>query len=170
MKSIGIFYGSTYGMTEKVAERMKTTFGKEVDVDVDVYNLKDITIDDMKKYDNLIFGTSAWGIGEMQDDWERFIDAFEDFDFSRRKVALFGLGDQKNYPESFVDGLGTLYCRLPDKSVVVGQWPTKGYDYYFSLADIEGKFVGLVIDEHNQASKSTERIKQWVEQLKKEFL
>ncbi len=167
MKPIGIFYGSTYGMTEKVAQQIKEAFGKSAQVDV--YNLKNSTIDDMKKYDNLIFGTSAWGIGEMQDDWERFIVELEDFDFTGKKVALFGLGDQKEYPESFVDGLGTLYCRLPVKDVIIGQWPVEGYNYYFSLADIDGKFVGLVIDQHNQKDKTPERIKKWVAQLKKEF-
>ncbi len=168
MKPIGIFYGSTYGMTEKAAIKIKKAFGKNIKVDV--YNLKNSSIDDMKKYDNLIFGTSAWGIGEMQDDWERFIDKIEDFDFSEKKVALFGLGDQVEYPESFVDGLGTLFCRLPNKSVVVGQWPTQGYNYYFSLADIEGTFVGLVLDEHNQKEQSEKRINQWVKQLIPLFL
>ncbi len=167
MKPVGIFYGSTYGMTEKVAGQIKEAFGKSAEVDV--YNLKNSTLEDMKKYDNLIFGTSAWGIGEMQDDWERFIDQFENFDFTGKKVALFGLGDQKEYPESFVDGLGTLYCRLPDKSVIVGEWPVEGYDYYFSLADIDGRFVGLVIDEHNQKNLTPQRIKKWVDQIKKEF-
>jgi len=167
MEPIGIFYGSTYGMTAKVAEKIKKAFGGE---NVDVYNLKNASLDEMKKYKNLIFGTSAWGIGEMQDDWERFIDNLEEFDFSNRKVALFGLGDQKEYPESFVDGLGTLYCRLPDKSCVVGETSTDGYDYYFSLAAKEGKFVGLVLDEHNQKNLTDERIQKWVEQLKKEFI
>ena len=167
MKPIGIFYGSTYGMTEKVAEKIKQTFDNE---QVDLYNVKEATAEDLAKYDNLIFGTSAWGIGEMQDDWERFIVNLETFDFSGKKVALYGLGDQKEYPESFVDGLGTLYCRLPDKSVVVGFWPTEGYTYYFSLADKDGRFVGLVLDEHNQPDKSSTRIKKWVDQLKKEFL
>ena len=167
MKPIGLFYGSTYGMTEKVAEKIKQAFDKQ---QVDLYNVKDTGVKDLAKYDNLIFGTSAWGIGEMQDDWERFIVNIEGFDFSGKKLALFGLGDQKEYPESFVDGLGTLYCRLPDKSVVVGEWPSKDYSYYFSLADKDGKFVGLVIDEHNQPEKSGTRIKQWVAQLKKEFM
>jgi len=167
MKPIGLFYGSTYGMTEKIAAKIKQAFDKE---QVELYNVNDAGAEDLAKYDNLIFGTSAWGIGEMQDDWERFIVNLEDFDFSGKKLALFGLGDQKEYPESFVDGLGTLYCRLPDKSVVVGLWPAKDYTYYFSLADKEGEFVGLVIDEHNQAEKTGDRIKEWVSQLKKEFL
>ena len=167
MESVGIFYGSTYGMTEKVADKIKKAFGRSK---VDIYNLKSATIEDMKKYKNLIFGTSAWGIGEMQDDWEYFIDNLAGFDFTGRKLALFGLGDQKEYPESFVDGMGTLYCRLPDKSCVVGETSIEGYDFYFSLANKDGKFIGLVLDEHHQKNLTDERIKKWVARLKKEFI
>ncbi len=167
METIGIFYGSTYGMTEKSAEKIKKAFGN---AKVDLYNLKDATVVDIAKYNNLVFGTSAWGIGEMQDDWEMTIDHLTEIDFTGRKVALFGLGDQKEYPESFVDGLGTLYCRLPDKSCVVGSWPVEGYEYYFSLADKDGTFLGLVLDDHNQADLSDKRISDWVKQLKKEFI
>lgn len=167
MEAIGIFYGSTYGMTEKSASKLKKAFGN---TKVDVYNLKNASIEDMVKYKNLIFGTSAWGIGEMQDDWELFVDNLSKIDFSEKKVAIFGLGDQKEYPESFVDGLGTLYCRLPDKSSVVGFWPVDGYNYYFSLAEMDGVFVGLVLDDHNQADLSEKRISDWVKQLKKEFV
>lgn len=167
MEAIGLFYGTTYGMTQKSAEKIKKAFGN---TKVDLYNLAHASIDDMKKYKNLIFGTSAWGIGEMQDDWEMFIDNLSEMDFSDRKIALFGLGDQKEYPESFVDGLGTLYCRLPDKSCVVGSWPIEGYNFYFSLANKDGQFIGLVLDDHQQKSKSDQRIKTWVAQLKKEFI
>ena len=167
MEPVGIFYGSTYGMTARVAEKIKKAFGRSK---ADVYNLKDVTIENVAGYKNIIFGTSAWGIGEMQDDWEYFIDNLPQIDFSDKKLALFGLGDQKEYPESFVDGMGTLYCRLPDKSVVVGEWPSKGYDFYFSLACKDDKFVGLVLDEHNQKDLTDERIKKWVAQLKKEFV
>ncbi len=166
METIGIFYGSTYGMTKKAAEKIKKAFGRSK---VDIYDLKNSSVEDIKKYTNLIFGTSAWGIGEMQDDWELTIDNLSQIDFSERKVALFGLGDQAEYPESFVDGLGTLYCRLPDKSCVVGQWPVDGYDYYFSLADKDGSFIGLVLDDHNQEDMSDKRIADWIKILKKEF-
>ena len=105
----------------------------------------------------------------MQDDWEMTIDNLSQINFTDKKVALFGLGDQDEYPESFVDGLGTLYCRLPDKSCVVGMWPVKGYEYYFSLADKDGEFVGLVLDDHNQEDQTDKRITDWVKILKKEF-
>ena len=159
METIGLFYGSTYGMTEKSATKIKDAFGS---IKVDIYNLNNSSVQDMVKYKNLIFGTSAWGIGEMQDDWELAIDELSSIDFSNKKVALFGLGDQKEYPESFVDGLGTLYCRLPFKQNIVGAWPIADYNYYFSLADKDGEFVGLVLDDHNQADLSDSRISKWV--------
>jgi len=167
MKPVGIFFGSTSGMTQKSALKIQQAFGKKM---AEVFNLKTATVDDMKPFSNLIFGTSAWGIGEMQDEWEMTIDRLSTLDFSEKKVALFGLGDQKEYPESFVDGLGTLYCRLPEKSCVVGFWPVEGYDFYFSLADRDGQFVGLALDDHNQEDLSDERISKWVEQLKTEFI
>jgi flavodoxin I len=167
MKPVGIFFGSTSGMTQKSALKIQQAFGKKM---AEVFNLKTATVDDMKPFSNLIFGTSAWGIGEMQDEWEMTIDHLSTLDFSEKKVALFGLGDQKEYPESFVDGLGTLYCRFPEKSCVVGFWPVEGYDFYFSLADRDGQFVGLALDDHNQEDLSDERISKWVEQLKTEFI
>ena len=106
----------------------------------------------------------------MQDDWEQLIDDLVDLNFKGKKIALFGLGDQIEYPGSFVDGMGTLYCRLPVKDQIVGFVSTKGYDYYFSSAEKDGEFVGLAIDEDKQAELTTKRIKQWVAKLKKEFV
>ncbi len=166
MKKIGIFYGSTSGATKLVAEKIQKAFGKKAEL----HNIKEATIEMIDEYPNLIFGTSAWGIGDMQDDWEDFIDELSEIDFEGKKVALFGTGDQEEYPESFVDGLGTLYCRLPDKSVVTGFWPKEGYDYYFSLAEKDGQFVGLAIDEDKQPELTDERIEKWVKQLKNELV
>lgn len=166
MENIGLFYGSTHGATEEIAKMIQEEFGKD---HVDLINIKDAKASDLEKYKNVIFGTSAWGIGDMQDDWERFVYKLEYVDFSNKKIALFGLGDQKEYPESFVDGLGTLFCRIPAKQQVVGYWPTSGYKYYFSIAERDGKFVGLVIDQHSQKRQSKTRVKKWVEQLKKEL-
>ncbi len=166
METVGIFYGSTAGSTRSVAEKIQKILGKNAEV----HNIRHASVEQIERFTNLIFGTSAWGIGDMQDDWESFIDNISDINFSGKKLALYGMGDQQEYPESFVDGLGTLYCRLPDKSIVIGAWPTIGYKYYFSLADNNGKFVGLVLDEENEADKTDERINIWLSQLKKEFI
>lgn len=168
MAEIGLFYGgSPEGSTQKVAELIKSALGKS---NVDLYNIAGVEPKDIEKYKYLIFGTSAWGIGDMHSDWEMFINELAEISFEGKKVALFGLGDQKMYPESFVDGMGTIYCRLPDKSLVLGYWPTKGYEYYFSSAEKDGEFVGLAIDDDTQPELTEERVKKWAAMLKKEFL
>jgi len=166
MKKIGLFYGSTSGRTRKVAEQIRKALGEK---SVDIFDIKHVQPADILKYSNLIFGTSAWGVGDMQDDWEVFIDDIVEQDLSGKKIALFGLGDQAEYPGSFVDGLGTLYCRMPVKENIVGYTATEGYEYYFSSAEKDGKFVGLAIDEDTQHELTAGRIRKWATQLKKEF-
>lgn len=65
--------------------------------------------------------------------------------------------------------MGTVFCRLVHKENVVGFWPIKGYSFYYSTAEMDGKFVGLAIDEDSQPELTEERINKWVEQLKGEF-
>ncbi len=168
MKKIGLFYGgSPNGSTAKVAGMIKDAFGENL---VEIYNVANASVEELEKYDNLIFGTSAWGIGDMHRDWEMFIDKFSEIKFKGRKVALFGLGNQKLWPESFVDGMGTIFCRLPDKSIAVGYWPVEGYSYFFSTAEKDSNFVGLAIDEDTQPDQTPDRIQRWVQMLKKEFI
>jgi len=74
MKKIGLLYGTSTGRTKKVAEQIKKEFGAR---NVDLHNIRDTKPETILKYDNIIFGTSAWGVGDMQDDWEIFIDDIE---------------------------------------------------------------------------------------------
>jgi len=50
---------------------------------------------------------------------------------------------------------------------VIGQWPTDGYSFTDSEALINGKFIGLPIDEDYEADKTIARVKGWVELIKK---
>jgi len=166
MSKIGIFFGGKdNGSTAKVARKIQELLGAE---DASVHNVSSAAKQDVEKYDFLILGTAAWGIGEMHSDWERFIDKLVEADLTKKKVALFGLGDQKLYPESFVDGMGTIFCRLPNKENVVGYTHTRGYNFYYSTAEKDGKFVGLAIDDDTQAEFTEKRIKDWVKQIRKE--
>ncbi len=167
MAKTGLFYGgSPKGSTYKVAALIQKELGKK---NVDIHNIADVRPADIEQYKNLIMGTSALGIGDMHRDWEMFIDDLSEINFEGKRVAIFGLGDQKMYPESFADGMGTIYCRLPDKSGVVGFWPLEGYKYYFSSAEKDGQFVGLAIDDDSQPELTEERVKKWAEILKREF-
>lgn len=167
MSKIGIFYASAMGNTEAVALDLQSEFGED---QADVIHVADADKKTISAYDYLIIGGSTWGAGEIQDDMEDFFQLLDEVDLQNKKVALFGLGDQVAYPYAFADSLGDLYDKMVGKKAnIVGSWPTKGYEYKSSKAERDGKFVGLVMDVDNQPEKTDERVKKWVEQLKKEF-
>ena len=165
MKRIGIFYGSTSGNTEKAARLIQAECGAD---DVTLYSVAKSIPQDMLSFDILILGTSTWGYGDMQDDWADF--AIDGIDFTGRTVALFGLGDQESYTDTFVDGMGILYSRIVDHGGHInGQVPKDGYTNSGSLAIVDDMFVGLPLDEDNQADRTEERIRNWVKMLKEQW-
>ncbi len=166
MAKIGIFYGSSTGHTEKVADLIENAFGE----DAMTINVADASEKDLDKFPYLILGTPTWEIGGMQDDWDDFAEVLEKANLKKKKVALFGLGDQENFPDGFTDGMGVLYRKIEGKTKIVGAWPTEGYEFDESEAVKDGKFVGLVIDEDNQPKLTAERVTKWVAMLKKEFV
>lgn len=135
-----------------------------------MFDVAKATKDDLEKFDNLIFGTSTWGFGELQDDFDGFMKQIEAANLSGKTVALFGCGDQESYSDTFVDGMGLVWQSLQGKGCnIVGQTSTEGYSYSNSQSDVEGKFVGLAIDENNQSDQTADRVKAWVEVLKNAF-
>ncbi|MGB3512597.1 MAG: flavodoxin domain-containing protein [Microcoleaceae cyanobacterium] len=80
-----------------------------------------------------------------------------------KKLLNFRTGDQEGYPDNFQDAMGILEEKISSLSAtIIGDWSTDSYDYNESKAVKNGKFVGLAIDEDNQAELTQERIKKWV--------
>ncbi|MFW5759429.1 MAG: flavodoxin [Cyclobacteriaceae bacterium] len=161
MNRTAILYGSSTGITERAAKQTLKL------LNADIYNVADNHVEELKTYDNLIFGVSTWDIGDLQDDWESFFPELENTDLNGKTCAIFGLGDAASYPDIFVDGIGTIYTAIENKGCkIVGFVATDGYDYIASTAEIEGEFAGLPLDEDNESNLTTERIDKWVERLK----
>ncbi len=138
--------------------------------DIETVNLDEAWEEDFSKYENFILGTSTWFDGELPDHWDEIVPKIKTIEFKNKKVAIFGLGDQKNYPDNFVDGIGILAALFEEKGAeIVGYTSTEGYDFTHSMAVRGDEFCGLAIDFENQSKKSSERVKAWVEKLKKEF-
>lgn len=155
----GIFYGSTTGTTEMVAEKVGALLGADV--------MPAAEIDKVENYDFVIFATSTWGMGDLQDDWFGALEALAGKNLSGKKVALIGIGDQASFGDTFVDGMGTIYEEIKDKGItLVGKTSVDGYDFSSSKAVIDGEFAGLVIDENNQSELTEERITAWVEKVR----
>lgn len=167
MGTIGLFYGTSTFNTEHVAELIAKDFGDDI---VDLYNIADADPDKLTRYDLLIFGVSTWGAGELQEHWQTWIEHLTPQRLAGKKVALFGLGDQKAFPDKFVNALGTLAERVAIAGAdVVGAWPTEGYEFNDSRAVLAGQFVGLVIDQDRQEQLTGQRVEQWVAQVRQAF-
>lgn len=159
-----VFFGSSTGNTESAAEQIAEKLG------ADLYNVADSPTDKIAEYDNLIFGSSTWGVGDLQDDWEGFISELEDAKLEGKVVAIFGTGDSSSYPDTFVNSIGTIYNALESSGCkFTGSTSTEGYEYDESAAEIDGKFVGLPLDD-SQDDLHDERIEKWVEEIKKDLI
>jgi flavodoxin I len=167
MKKIGLFFGTQTGNTEAIAETIQAALGKDV---VELHNIGESGVSDFDGYNLLIIGSPTWNIGELVADWEGFYEEFDAMDFSGKKVAYFGLGDQVGYSDNFMDAVGILEAKITERGgQTVGYWAIDGYDFNESKALRGGKFAGLAIDEDNQPELTKSRIQTWVKALKVEF-
>ena len=163
MNKIGIFYGSSGGNTQSVAKNIAKKLGIG---ESDIHDVAKAKASDLAAYEALIFGSSTWGLGDLQDDWEGFIDEVAKADLSGKKVALFGCGDSSSYPDTFCDAMGKIYQAIKDKTTVVGFTDSEGYSFDASEAVVNNQFAGLALDEDNESGLTEGRINQWIESLK----
>ncbi len=168
MTKVAIFYGSSTGATQAVAEIIASKLnGYSTDL-IDVANAK---IDDIDKYNNIIFGTSTWGVGDLQDDWELFLPKVEKVNLNGKVIALFGIGDSEGFASSFVDGMGTIYESIKNKGCkIVGLTNANGYSFSESKAFVGGNFVGLPIDDTNEPDLTETRIDKWIKDISQFFI
>lgn len=168
MEKIGIFYGSTEGNTERIVNQLQQSLGGEPMVML--HNVNSATVDDLQPYTNVVLACPTWDIGQLQEDWESFIDEIEKADYTNKRVTFVGLGDIDGYPDTYQDALGIIYDRIKNTTATfVGAWPIDGYEFEGSKAVVNGKFLGLCLDEDNEKELTPGRIEKWVAQLKKEF-
>ncbi|QOI11119.1 flavodoxin FldA [Blochmannia endosymbiont of Colobopsis nipponica] len=164
---IGIFFSSDTGNTEKIAKMIRNQFGMNV---ADMFDVAISTKEDFERYDNLLLGIPTWYYGEPQCDWEDFLPILKTIDFSEKKVAIFGCGDQEDYAEYFCDAMNILREIIEKNgATLIGKWPKTGYHFTSSKSIIEKDyFIGLAIDEDRQPEMTPIRIKNWVKQIKNE--
>ncbi len=166
MKKTGIFYSFRSGKSKQQAQKIV----KAVDLPIEEVDADTLTHDIFMSYDNYILAVPTWFDGELPNYWDEFLPAIEDEKLKGKKFAIYGGGDQKGYPENFVDGVGIMAEFLEDRQgKIVGFTSTEGYTYEESRAVRGKQFVGLALDIENQAALTKERVENWGKQLNKEF-
>lgn len=163
----GLFYSFSALKSKQVAKHIIEAWGKTGLKEVDADTARG---EDLGKYDSLIMGVPTWFDGELPAYWDDMIPEIETLDFNGKKVGIYGLGDQKGYPENFVDGIGLMARILREQGAeIVGHTSAEGYSFESSSALENNSFIGLALDFENQSGLNGDRIKNWVTQLKKEF-
>ena len=135
-------------------------------------NVNRATPETLLRYDTLILGTPTYGEGSLpgkanrnnEESWLEFLPGIEGTDFSGRRIALYGLGDQEEYPESFLDAMRDLHDAFSTAgATMVGSSPVEGFEFKRSRAVEQGRFIGLALDQHLQHLLTDQRIEDWLD-------
>ena len=176
MAKIGIFFGTDTGRTRLIAKQIAKKLG---DVAAPPVNIGRTARADFLAYDALIIGSPTLGDGELpglstglaQPSWEEFLPQLAGADLAGKVVAIYGLGDQIKYPGEFVDAIGLLHAALrAGGATLIGRWPIAGYAFTASQAARDEYFLGLALDQINQASLTEQRIDAWLAQIRPALL
>lgn len=160
----GIFFGSTTGNTENVALQICALISGSR-----MSPVADAVRTDFEACDLVVLGASTWGFGDLQDDWADNLESLRAANLQGKSVAIFGLGDQIGFPDTFVDGIRDLHDAAVDAGAkIIGKCSADDYECSGSAALEEGQFLGLPLDQDNQAELIEERIHVWVDRLLRE--
>jgi len=172
MAKVGVFFGTDTGNTRRVAKDITTTLGSAIAAKP--VNIRNATVEDLLGFDTLILGTPTYGEGQLPglstgnatESWEEFLPKLEGHDFTGKKVAIYGLGNQKGYPDEFVDAMFYLYDQFEQcGATLIGAWDIEGYKFQKSKAVVDDRFVGLVLDQENQKELTPTRLETWLANL-----
>ena len=172
MEKIAIFFGPLNGSVHRVAKLIASKIGPET---ADLIHITEASATDLEKYTKIIFGISTVGKDSWQQkfdntDWSHFLPIVSAFNFTGKKVAIFGLGDHITYAYHFVDSMGLLGKVVKKQGgELFGRVSTQGYTFQDSDAIVEGQFIGLPVDEDFEPELTEERVAAWVDSLMKEF-
>ena len=172
MSNLAIFFGPENGAVHRVAKSLASKMESQ---NPELIHVNDASADDLARFETIIFGISTIGRDTWDQkfgnvDWAKFMPTVSAFDFTGKKVAIFGLGDHITYAYHFVNSMGILAkVVIKNGGQLVGKVSPEGYDFQDSEALEGGMFLGLPIDEDFEDDKTDSRLDGWVVQLNKEF-
>jgi len=173
MSKTAILFSPVGGNVNSVADKLGVMIGNDK---VDIIPVKEVESEALINYSQIILvgstvGADHWTNQILVDEWEAFFARIGEFSFEKKKVAIIGLGNCVLYPEHFADGMANLYKRVTTQNAeVFGFVDAKDYDFTDSKSvNEEGYFVGLAIDEDNEADLTPERLKKWIDTIQSDF-
>jgi flavodoxin I len=166
---VGLFYSTSTGNTQAAAEWIQEKFAKHGDIAAPV-DICEAKVSDMQAFDSLIVGAPTWNTGADEGRsgtvWDDVLDELGALNLKGKKVAIFGCGDSVAYGEYFCDAIEEIYMALePSGADFIGKTDPAGYDFSDSKSLVDGKFLGLPLDDDNEVDKTETRVENWCTQL-----
>ena len=96
MSKVVFIYGTTSGNTEWVVKSVSEAM-KEAQMEVELVRVEGAKLEDLAKYDLVVFASPTYGVGNLQEYFEPFFNEFRKQKFEGKKFAGIALGDSKNY-------------------------------------------------------------------------
>mmetsp|Transcript_3614 Transcript_3614/g.9047 ORF Transcript_3614/g.9047 Transcript_3614/m.9047 type:complete len:217 (-) Transcript_3614:179-829(-) len=176
--AVGLFFSTTTGHTEEAAEMIKSKWSGGIESPAEI---ADVDASSLAGFDGLVVGAPTWNTGadEMRSGtaWDDVLADIRKLNLKGKKVAVFGCGDSLSYGDYFCDAIEEVHSSFKAAgATMVGEWKvdgsSKNHTYEFGESkSCKGKvFLGLPLDYDNEDDLSEPRIKEWVDQLKKEGL
>ena len=161
-----LIFGSNTGNTGYVAGLIIEALKPEITLDI--IDVDDIDAEDLSKMDFALCGIPTWDVGQLEQGWNEIFDGLDDVDLEGLTVAMFGLGDQSTYIETYQDAMGILYRKMIERGATggIGFTTTDTHTYDGTLGTVEGMFCGLALDEDSQPELTEERIEEWALSVK----
>ena len=169
--AVGIYFATTTGKTEDIAERLHGMLGA-AEAPKDLADVDDVS--EFTGLDGIICGIPTWNTGADSERsgtaWDSMLDDIGALNLSGKKVALFGLGDSSTYTENFCDAMEELHSYFVKAGAsMVGYVSKENYTFEESKSVVGDKFCGLPLDEDSESDMTDERLESWSSQLKGEM-
>tara|TARA_Y100001968_G_scaffold301376_1_gene313601 strand:+ start:763 stop:1287 length:525 start_codon:yes stop_codon:yes gene_type:complete len=169
--SVGIYFATTTGKTEDIAERLHGMLGG-ADSPKDLADVSDVS--EFSSHEGIICGIPTWNTGADSERsgtaWDSMLEDIGGLDLNGKKVAIFGLGDSSTYTENYCDAMEELHSYFQKAGAsMVGYVSKSGYTFEDSKSVIGDSFCGLPLDEDSESDMTDERLSNWSSQLKNEI-
>ena len=128
MAQIGIFFGTSTGSTEDVADLIAAEFGSDVaEGPIEIDSIQGSIAAEFAKHDALIVGTPTWNTGADTErsgtGWDEvYYGEMQNLNIAGKQVAVFGLGDSVSYAENYADASGEASVALYAECCVNGKF------------------------------------------------
>lgn len=169
--AVGIYFATTTGKTQDVAERLHALLSS-ANPPKDLVDVADVS--EFTELDGLICGTPTWNTGAETERsgtaWDEMLEDIAKLDLSGKFVAIFGLGDSGSYTDNFCDAMEELHGFFKQASAtMVGYVDKSDYTFEESKSVVGDQFCGLALDEDSESDMTEDRLTKWAEQLKQEI-